>query len=219
MKGDGCGNGSPQSWRRCSYSFKMTLLALELQDLSVRLQNNFFVWCLCANDPNSPQCPWLSSDIWANHLKPPHQLTCQDPTLRRGLTRWQALGRGALWGRAHKGAAERQLSLFPDNLQGSFSDRKNITYHGRKPEKTLKNFFYSCIIPLSEIVIVAISVYEADMRSLTIDPFITYKNNSFMWFNLTFPPIFSLWWTKCIFKYKIKMTLYVQVCAFLKSTF
>ena len=121
MKGDGCGNGSPQSWRRCSYSFKMTLLALELQDLSVRLQNNLFVWCLCANDPNSPQCPWLSSDIWANHLKPPHQLTCQDPTRWRGLTRWQALGRGALCCRGHKGAAERQLSLFPDNPQGSFS--------------------------------------------------------------------------------------------------
>ena len=88
------------------------------------------------------------------------------------------------------GSRETAFSL--PNLQGSFSDRKNITYHGRKPEKTLKNFFYSCIIPLSEIVIVAISVYEVDMRSLTIDHFITYKNNSFMWFNLTFPPIFSL---------------------------
>ena len=69
------------------------------------------------------------------------------------------------------------------------------------------------------MVIVVISVYEVDKRSLTIDHFITYKNNSFMWFNLTFPPIFSLWWTKCIFKYKIKMRLYVQVCAFLKSAF
>ena len=157
MRGDGCGNG-------CSHSFQMTLPALERQDLSVWLQNSFSVWCLCANDPTRPQCPRLSSDTWANHLKPLHRHVCQDPTLPRGLTHWQALGRGALCCRAHEGAAERQLSPSSQTMGGGMVVPGEIQpVHGRKSEKTLKTFSLLIHNPaLRGIEIAAISVYQVD---------------------------------------------------------
>ena len=103
----------------------------------------FSVWCLSANDPTRPQCPWLSSDTRANHLQPLHRHVCQDPTLRRISSLAGPGQRSPVLQRPRGGSRETACSLFPDNLGGNGCARKHITCPWEKIWKDVKDFFFT----------------------------------------------------------------------------
>lgn len=132
----------------------MTWLVLERQDWSLWLHNDFFVWCLCARD-------LIAQRVWVTQSYPvstTYTISTCARTLPCGHINLQAKGRGALCWRAHKGAAERHLSLSPlkPYTRKCFGYEKYSVFHGRKFWHQRITKKKSSIIPLSEVVIIAV---------------------------------------------------------------